>query len=200
MRIKLKCSFIIISIYVLIFLSYPNTGLGQEHDNSFVFRKIRWGMAKDEVIAGETLELIDTVKFETRITKSFGPDETAAYIGDAESKDVLIIYGFYGNCLTNAIQFFTEQYEDKSPYIEAYDLHKAELTERYGLPLESGDLWLDDGFYDNRATDLDAGNLSLYSTWENSITKVDLLLTKNINTNKIIHMVFYGSKLIKREN
>lgn len=182
------------------FLSYSIKCLGQEHDNSFVFRKVRWGMVKDEVVKTESLELIKTVKLDSQFTNSFGPDETITYIGEDQSREVLIIYGFLGNYLTNIIQIFTEQYEDKALYIEAYDMHKTALTEQYGLPVEIDDSGQDDGFYDSRAIDLDAGNLSPYATWENDITRVDLLLQKDTHADKIILMISYSSKLISREN
>jgi hypothetical protein len=161
---------------------------------SFVFRKTRWGMSKDAVNASENLELIEELTLDSELIKSFGKSEAITYIGKIKSRKVLIIYTFHNNQLVNALQCFTEQYKDKTTFIDEYNKHKVDLTEKYGMPIENGKLHLSDTETHNREDLLNAGNLSLYSVWENQSTRIDLLLNNKANTDKIILMISYVSK------
>ncbi|MCR4345049.1 MAG: hypothetical protein NUV44_09835 [Candidatus Scalindua sp.] len=161
---------------------------------SFDFRNTRWGMSKAAVKASEILELIEELELDSSLNKHLGTNEAITYIGKIKSREVLIIYMFHDNQLVNALQFFTEQYKHKGIFIDEYNKNKLELTGKYGLPIEDGKLRLDDTDNDNRANTLNAGNLSLYSVWENPNTKIDLLLNKKANADKIILMISYVSK------
>ena len=120
-----------VCIFIILISLFYTTCSGQDYDTSFDFRKTRWGMTKNEVKASETMELPKELKVDANGTNSYGPNETIIYIGKIASKEVQIIYAFLNNHLINAMQLFTEQYEDKTLYIEAYDMHKVTLTEKY---------------------------------------------------------------------
>ena len=120
-----------VCIFIILISLFYTTCSGQDYDTSFDFRKARWGMTKNEVKASETMELLKELKVDANGTNSYGPNETIIYIGKIASKEVQIIYAFLNNHLINAMQLFTEQYEDKTLYIEAYDMHKVTLTEKY---------------------------------------------------------------------
>ena len=161
---------------------------------SFDFRNTRWGMSKEDVITSETLELIEELKLDPKLTRSFGTSEAITYIGKIRSRKVLIIYTFHNNQLVSTLQCFTEQYKDKATFLNEYNKHKLELTEKYGTPIENGKLHIGETEKHNHDDLLNAGNLSLYSVWENPSTKVDLLLNNKANTDKIILMISYVSK------
>lgn len=160
--------------------------------SSFDFRNTRWGMSKKAVKASETLKLIEELKLDSNLAKSFRMDEAITYIGKIKSREILVIYTFHNNQLVKALQFFTEQHNDKATYIDEYNRQKLELTEKYGRPIENGKLQLDDTERHNHANALSIGNLNLYTVWENPNTRIDLLLNKKANSDKIILMVSYG--------
>ncbi|KHE93597.1 hypothetical protein S225a_25670 [Candidatus Brocadiaceae bacterium S225] len=191
---KLKPQCFGICVISLCLALYCTTSFGQYFMTSCDFRNTRWGMSKAAVKASEILELIEELELDSGLNKHLGTNEAITYIGKIKSREVLIIYTFHDNQLVNALQFFTEQYKHKGIFIDEYNKNKLELTGKYGLPIEDGKLRLDDTDHDNRANILNAGSLSLYSTWENPSTKIDLLLSKKANADKIILMISYVSK------
>jgi hypothetical protein len=134
-------------------------------------------------VTSENLELIEELTLDSKLTKSFGLSEAVTCIGKIKSRKVLIIYTFHNNQLVNALPCFTEQYKDKTTFIDKYNKHKVDLTEKYDIPIENGKLRLGDTETHNLEDLLDAGNLSLYSVWENQSTRV---LNNKANTDKII--------------
>ncbi len=180
-----------ICIFSLCFLLHCATSFGQYFITSFDFRNTRWGMSKEAVKVNETLKLIEELTLDSKLTKSLGTNEAITYIGRIDSREVLIIYTFHDNQLVNALQFFTEQHKDKAIFIDEYNNHKLELTEKYGTPIEDGRLQLDDTDEHDSANTLNAGNVSLYSVWENPSARIDLLFNKKTNAGKTILMVSY---------
>lgn len=191
---KSNSLFFAVCMFSLCLLLYCTTSFGQYFLTSFDFRNTRWGMPKGVVKASENLKLIEEIKLDSTRNKSFGTNEALTYIGKINPREVLIIYTFQDNQLVSALQFFTEQYKDEAVYIDEYYKHKIELTDKYGMPIESGKLFLDDTEENNRANNLNTGNLSLYSVWENPNTKIDLLLSKKANAGKVILMISYAGK------
>ena len=191
---KLSPLYFGICIFLFCFTSFCTSSFGQYFMTSFDFRNTRWGMSKEAVKASESLTLLEELTLDSKLTNSLGLSEAVTYIGKIKSREVLIIYTFHDNKLVNALQFFTEQYKDKTIFIDEYNKHKLELTEKYGIPIENGKLQLGDTEQNNRANTLNADNLSLYSVWENPSTRIDLLLNKKANAGKTILMISHVSK------
>jgi hypothetical protein len=183
-----------ICIFSLCFSFYSTTSFGQYFITSFDFRSTRWRMSKEDVKESETLELIEEFKLDSKLSRSFGTSEAITYTGKIRGRKVLLIYVFNNNKLVRTLQCFTEQYKDKTTFIDEYNKHELELTEKYGLPIENGKLQLGETEKHNRVDLLNADNLSLYSVWEDQSTRIDLLLNNKANTDKIVLMISYVSK------
>ena len=179
----------ILQISIVVILLCSNIAWGGA---KFDFRDIRWGMTKEEVKKSETLELLNELKLEAAEVQSYGFDKTIIYYD--ETAKAQIHYAFLNDRLTSVLKLFVGQYEDKTLYIETYEMYKVILTKKYGSTIDDEEIWRNDINKGKYASALDAGDLVFHASWENTRTRIDLCLSKNYNANRVNLMVIYGSR------
>ncbi len=88
----------------------------------FDFRKARWGMSKEEVMASERSKLIfdneNSIEYRT-------------FIGELQAQ---ANYKFQNDKLIRGGYYFLKEYEDKNEYIQAYEQLKERMVEAKGPP------------------------------------------------------------------
>jgi len=88
----------------------------------FDFRKARWGMSKEEVMASEREKLI----FDNE-----NSIEYRVFIGELQAQ---ANYKFQDDKLIRGGYYFLKEYEDKNEYIKNYELLKERMIEAKGPP------------------------------------------------------------------
>jgi hypothetical protein len=168
---------------LLIFVCIPiNKGICSEFD----FRKVKWGMSIDQVMASESLEVI--VK----------KPEFLGYQTLIAGKKTLLIYFFIQNKLFKARYAIREKHSNKNDYIADYkELHKI-LTKKYGKPLKDDTYWRNKLFKNNFSDwgmAVSVGHLVFLSEWGTDETRIQSLLKGD--NHKINLVIEYNSKALE---
>ena len=141
------------------------------------FRKVKWGMSKEEVIsyesAGSKIHDQETVLGYTDIT--VGGLKT--YVG----------YVFIDNKLYRGVYVFDEKRVNEDRSITDSNSLQAILTSKYGNPSEDKITWLDksDYYKDKPGHAVQMGKLIYYSKWETGETEIYLSLIGENYTPKL---------------
>ncbi|TDX51688.1 hypothetical protein [Orenia marismortui] len=174
--------YLLITLFILIIL-IPKTMLASNFRKSeYDFREIKWGMNMKEVKKRESLEVCDEYK------------NKLIYITNIAHRRSGLVYKFNNQKLTTALYIFLEKHSNKSSYINDYQKLKYLLIKRYGTPLNSNKIWLNNNCSSKikYGAALERGDLAFASIWETDKTKIFLLLFGA--NNDIELMIKYISK------
>ena len=132
------------------------------------FRKVKWGMSKDEVKSRENAGSIIHDKDNT-----LGYDDVTV-----AGLNTYVAYLFVDDKLYRAVYIFDERYVNNYKYIADYNTLKDILTSKYGAPNEDKKTWLDDSRYykDKPGKAVAYGKLIYYAVWTADNTKISLSL------------------------
>lgn len=131
------------------------------------FRKVKWGMSKEEVKSRESGPIVT---------------ETETIIGydniQVGGLDTYVGYVFVENKLYRGVYAFKEDYVNEDRYITEYNNLKDILITKYGTPEKDQKIWLDDSdYYKNRLGDAVAmSKLIYYAEWSTNDTHITLSL------------------------
>ncbi|MBA7515713.1 hypothetical protein ES705_07756 [subsurface metagenome] len=131
------------------------------------FRKVNWGMSKEEVKATEDKE--PDSEF----------DNSLVYYAKIDGDDYLCGYTFLEDKLHNTGYVFIGEHSNKNDYIQDYKNLKEILTKKYGKPWSDRTTWDNDLFKDDRSQwglAVSIGHLSYGNIWETSTTYITLWL------------------------
>lgn len=171
---------IVFLIAVILFPSF--LALASTND----IRNVRWGMSPQEVIRAENNTTIET------------QEGYIQYNVTLNGLDALLIYEFAFNKLVNAMWTIRDSDFDMNSCISKYDSFKLKLTEKYGTPSVSRDIWRNDLFRDNPSqwnTALVLGQYSKVTAWTNSRTEIKFYITGK-DTMPSMSLI-YGSRQFK---
>lgn len=127
------------------------------------FRKVKWGMSKQDVKSRET----GTVTSES--------DNVIIYEGiSVAGLNTYVGYVFVEDKLYRGVYMFNENYVNDDRYLTDYSSLKEILTSKYGNPEEDKKTWLTDSdYYRKRPGDaVRMGELILYSIWTTDDSKI----------------------------
>ncbi|MBA7588846.1 hypothetical protein ES708_30916 [subsurface metagenome] len=155
------------------------------------FRKVNWGMSKEEVKATED-------------KKPFSENDTDLYYKNVEiiGRNFFCSYGFIQDKLYesnyNIGTTLGEIHSNKNDYIDDYESVKEILTKKYGKPKRDVVTWKNDLFKNKKqdwGTAISIGHLVYVSTWETPTTEIGVALGGN--NYEIWLSVGYDSKELK---
>ena len=157
----------------------PPPGENEEYD----FRKITWGMNREEVKAAER----GTIVFENE-------DEVDFMVPDFDNY-FKCGYNFLEDKVYRSTYIFIGEFTNKNDYIYEYERWKEVLIKKYGQPTSDKWEWKDDLLKNDKqewGTAVYAGHLEYSAQWETPTTKIAIMLT-GINY-EIYLGIFYVSK------
>lgn len=129
------------------------------------FRKVSWGMSKQQVRTIETASLFDEA------------EDILVYTSNIAGLQCQIIFIFAFDQLVRAKYSVIEQHSHKNIYIDDYDRLKSLLVEKYGNPISDDTYWLDYFYKDdfqNWGMAISMGHCSKYAKWINQGTNIIL--------------------------
>lgn len=152
--------------FTLIFLSSITYSISQEQ--SYDFRKSRWGMTKAQVKATEKTPVeLENEKEVNYLVKVAGIKTQLGYI-------------FLNDRLVRSIYIFQDSHTNKNHYIEDYKKVKEILTRKYGQPTIDDVIWRDN-HYKNRSSKygmaIILGELMYRAQWVTHRTQIRLVLS-----------------------
>jgi len=175
---KRKICFFIILLTILC-LFYSDIAFSNQYD----FRKVNWGMSKEEVEKAEQ-------GTEKLLTKE---ENWLAYKEKVGGLECNLWYEFFHNKLILAYYIFSKEYIDPDGYIYDYSHLRALLKGKYGEPNTS---------FSDDPTEWEEGNSGYWTLWfypdrESSETGIFLQIVNDTEQGKIILQIRYNSvKLI----
>lgn len=131
------------------------------------FRKVRWGMTREQVMAAETAPFNQEY-----------PDHLV-YDEKVNGLKCCLIYVFRKNVLVEASYLVEERFVSDNRYLEEYDALKRLLVKKYGAPLADEVKWKDDHYKNNPymwGFAVGDGDLVMSAMWETERTKLSLVL------------------------
>jgi|GEM_PF-1096233 len=148
----------------------------------FDFRRVRWGMSKDDVRKRE---------------RSVGEDvnEGLVYSERIIDKKASLIYLFDDNKLWRAGYTLSEKYSNNNNYVDDYNDIVSALKDKYGKPKTDKTFWSKDlykGRHQDRGTAYSLGHVTSMATWERGNTEI--CATISGENYEISVLVFYSSK------
>lgn len=124
-----------LSLVVLFIGCFVSSSFGDEYD----FRKTRWGMTQQAVMASESIEPV-----KHRQGKGF-----VAYESELLGKAIGIAYNFVHEKLVKATYVLRESHTNKNDFIGDYEDFKNALTKKYGTPKLDKLVWYNDLYKGN---------------------------------------------------
>lgn len=153
-------------ILVLVMLMLVSGVVYADGDEGYAFRKVKWGMSKEEVKAiegGDAEESENSLTYATEIT----------------GEEALLGYEFIDNKLVKGGIYIIGDYPNDLLSISKYNKLKKVLTNRYGEPYEDDNFWFNDLFKDNPKNyglAVSSEHLIYRSEFETDNTKVQMTL------------------------
>jgi len=148
-------------------------GSGQEEQvktpvrPEFDFRRTRWGMSKEEVMANEPGEPI------------FNTENSVEYRVFIDELQTQTNYKFYNDKLIRAGYYFPKRYEDKNEYIKNYNTIKEMIIESKGSPMIDKEVQLDPSAkidLENKGQEVCDGKLIYGAQWYYPGSNIQLVL------------------------
>ena len=165
---------------MLIALVFALPARGEE---TYDFRKTRWGMSQAEVMASETLELKERTK------------DMLGYETQLFRKDVMLVYAFVKDKLARARYLLSERHANDLLYIKDYEQFTEALERKYGTPTIDEIDWLNPLFKDKPSQwgmAVSVGHMKMSKGWNTPTTLiVAMLVGDNYRINCFID---YNSK------
>lgn len=137
----------------------------EKSGDSYDFRRVYWGMSKEQVKSTETEEI------------AFEQQNILSYKSTIISLDCLIGYIFTDNKLTRTKYLITEEHTNENSFISDFNTLKSALIEKYGEPATDEHYWLNDLYKDDYSDwgfAVSLGHHSYFATWETSNTRIYL--------------------------
>ena len=154
--------FMVIS-FALLILACTSSDEKTEQD-SFEFRKTRWGMTMDEVKSSED------------ISPSKEKDDHILYNEEFNSIPSTMGYVFVDGKLVKAAYLFEERYQNPDDHIVTYERIKGLLINDYGPPVLDEIKWIDEEKTDDLGKSVCKGEVLYKSEWIVKNTLIELLL------------------------
>ena len=155
-----------------------------EDPGPFDFRKTRWGMSMEDVIAREGQP------------HQKNGDEGLAYAGNLLGHKVQTAFIFSDDKLVRAGYVLAEeQYSNKNSYVDAYDSIVSSLKEKYGKPASENTYWSRDLYkndYSRRGMAYSLGDVQTTTEWNQGSTEIAAQIYGN--NYKISVRIIYSSK------
>lgn len=151
------------------------------------FRKVVWGMSKEEVIGIEGTSIIEQT------------DDYIAYNVEVNGLDMDLVYYFNGKDQLCASAYISnEKHSNQNDYILDYNELTDALTEKYGEPYEDETVWKSD-LYKGKSSywglAIAAGDLVDYASWDTDNTTIKIKIDGD--NYKINIRIVYISKTIE---
>lgn len=149
--------------------------------SAFAFRKARWGMTKQQVIASEGEK------------PDYHKDHMMVFKDTLLGFPVLTVYLFDNGKLYSGKYAFTQKHTNKIIFIEDYEKVKGALVKKYGNPGNDNKFWRNDLFKDEPqrwGMAIAIGHLVLETTWKREDVKI--LLQLSGDNYKILFILQYN--------
>jgi hypothetical protein len=155
----------------------------------FDFRKVRWGMSKDDVMKRET-------------SKPFEENEDAICYHDEilGHKSDLCYYFTNGKLYRAIYSLDNSQYSNNNRYVDAYTEIVTSLTGKYGKPTNKRDVWSNNlfkGDYQRRGMAYSADHVASGAEWDRDNENIHAGITGN--NYKIGVFIEYENKILAKE-
>ncbi len=132
------------------------------------FRSSDWGMSPSEVRATEPgVEWLEL------------GGNNIAFQSSVNSLDATVGYVFTNGVLSRGAYIFNESHSNRTEYISDYNGLAALLDKKYGEPVKTQVVWLDDLYKDDPSDwgmAIATGDLKYYKRWETETTKIQMSL------------------------
>ncbi|MDF2512478.1 MAG: hypothetical protein K0S04_2344 [Herbinix sp.] len=151
------------------------------------FRKVKWGMTKEEVIDIEGTSIIEQ------------SEDYILYNVEVMGLDMYLAYYFNEKDQVCAATYMSkEKHTNQNDYILEYNQLIDALTEKYGEPYEDETIWKSDRYKGDSSYwgfAISAGDLVDYASWDANNTNIKIIIDGD---NFTIHIrIFYTSKTIE---
>ena len=180
----------IITISYIIISANINTAWSGTDTDSFDFRKVRWGMSKDEVKTVEDKD--DNIPF-------LIDEDTIAYNDRILGKNVRLVYYFNEDKLFASAYLLSEKYINKNKFVDDYDEIVSSLKLKYGKPKEEITSWSNDFYnsdYTKRGMAYSMGHVKTITMWGNGATDIVAQISgENFDIN--VRITYYDRVLYK---
>ena len=161
----------------------PAEEVGSQEETHF--RKARWGMSEQAIIAQEGEPIHRDENF-------------IGYEGKLINKDVIYAYIFVNDQLFRGKYVVQEKHSNKNDYLLDYEALQKVLTKKYSDPNDSKDIWRNDLYQDDYSHwgfAVGLGHYLRYTTWETPDTEIFLGI--NGENNQISVAIEYKSRKLK---
>lgn len=148
------------------------------------FRKVTWGMTRDEVIAIEGEPPADLTA-----------DDSIGYPVKVMSLDMLLLYSFLDDTLVKSAYALVETHSNQNTYLDDYAAIKTALTEKYGEPTADQQNFKDELYRDRKdkwGQGVSMGAMTYRTTWQTDRT--DIITFMSGDNYKISLSIFYTSR------
>ena len=142
---------------------------------TFERRSTDWGMSVQEVKDNEPIQ--STWELQSPVLADF--ERRVAYHTQIEGIEAGLTYTFYQDHLGQAKYVFEPQHEDTAEFVNDFDTVKNWISQSYGEPTSSQEIWLDKLYqYDKSlwGQAIKRGHLVMVAEWENPGTNIVLVL------------------------
>ena len=153
--------------------------------HSFEFRGLKWGSTREEVKS----IIKDAILYDEA--------ENLMYSSDVSGLDAQLVFWFKSGKMNAIAYIFKEPHSSRNLYIEDYEKIKSLLIEKYGLPADEQERWLDDLYKDDpndKGMAIAIGHLVISSIWRFPDTEITHGLTGD--NYEITHLLSYKSTKI----
>lgn len=175
------------SIVVLLFLIILSSSFcSYAEEQEFDFKRVKWGMSKEEVKEAETLPL--THESEDDLWYRNVPDMRT-------HMNVDLGYSFNEGKLEKAVYFLSFDYPHAEAYVYDFEHIKSNLLEEYGEPALDKVVWLNEFYKDKEeylGYALEKGLVEYWVIWETSTTSILLNLYKSSDV--LIMLAFHNKE------
>lgn len=160
-----------------------------EDPGPFDFRRVRWGMNKNDVKQREDGAPVEE------------GNDIVVYKDEILGHKASLVYTFVGDKLYSATYLVDGgQYSNKNRYVDAYDEIVLSLTEKYGEPKTKNTFWSNDLYkndYQDRGMAYAIGHVTSRVGWETDSMEIKAVLTGN--NHKINSGIIYENKELAKE-
>ena len=142
---------------------------------TFERRSTDWGMSVQEVKDNEPIQ--STWELQSPVLADF--ERRVAYHTQIEGIEAGLTYTFYQEHLGQAKYVFEPQHEDTAEFVNDFDTVKNWISQSYGPPTSSQEIWLDKLYqYDKSlwGQAIKRGHLVMVAEWKNPGTEIVLVL------------------------
>ena len=158
------------------------------------FRKIKWGMSKEEIKKSESIPI--------KVDASDQTPSFLVYSTTISSLDTDLVYYFTENKCFAAVYVITEKHTNENDYIEDFRNLKKSLIEKYGEPETDKIIWKDDLFkddYSDYGLAISIGDLYYKAIWKTKPHEIILSLDGD-NYDISLNLFYVNLPLFEKQN